>query len=95
VAVENDVMCLLCWCDAAYGGGEVDNDEGDVGTKSIDEGEWKEKRQLWNGKYMGEIEIFVMYDYSSLAQRVNERENSKRLNMNLWDENFGKWYALV
>ena len=26
----------------------------------------------------------------SLAERVNERENSKKFNMNVGDENFGK-----
>ena len=45
MAVANDVMCLLCWYDAADGGGVVNN--GDVGTESIDEGKWEEKRQLW------------------------------------------------
>jgi hypothetical protein len=53
-------------------------------------GSGRRKDNWESGKYMGEIEIFVMYDYGSLAQRVNERENSKRLNVYLCDENFGK-----
>jgi hypothetical protein len=58
--------------------------------RSLMKGSGRRKDNWESGKYMGEIEIFVMYDYGSLAQRVNERENSKRLNVYLCDENFGK-----